>query len=109
MNNNKIIIKTDTGEELTYDIVAMLTSKVGKSYVFFKGNEVDSDGKPIVYGSHFVIEDNKVKLLNEVTDEEFEGIKDIYNSIVHLDDEISSSVSIQLSDNVDQNNDTNMV
>lgn len=37
MNNNKIVIKTDSGEELIYDIVAMVTNKVGsRNYVYFR-------------------------------------------------------------------------
>ena len=43
MNNNKIVIKTDSGEELIYDIVAMVTNKVGsRNYVYFTKKEKDA-------------------------------------------------------------------
>ena len=36
MNNNKLIAKTITGKEITFDIVAMINNDVGdKNMVFF--------------------------------------------------------------------------
>ncbi len=92
--NNKIIVKTDTGEELSYDIVGMVTNKVGsKNYVYFTKNEVDDEGNTIIYGSYFVVENNQVKLINEVSDEDYESIKEVYEILKENDDSSNSGNS----------------
>ena len=40
MDNNKLTFKTDTGEELSFDIVAIVTNRIGtRNIVYFTDNK----------------------------------------------------------------------
>ena len=101
MNNNKVIIKTDTGEELSYDIVAMITNKVGcRNIIYFTNNELDTDGIPIVYGAYYVVENNQVKLINEMSEEDFNDIKELYDLLNKSDEDTNlTNVDSNISSN----------
>ena len=46
---NTLVAKTDTGEEITFDIVAIITNKVGaRNIVYYTENKVDEQGNVIV-------------------------------------------------------------
>ncbi len=102
MNNNKIVIKTDSGEELIYDIVAMVTNKVGsRNYVYFTNKEKDAEGNDIVYGCYFVNENNQIKLINDLSDEDFESIKTVYDII--CEEDATSVKNASSNDNIGNN------
>ncbi len=96
--NNKLVVRTDTGEELTFDVVAMVTNKLGaKNEVFFTDNTVNSEGKTVIYGAYFVIENNQVKIINDLTDEEYENLKESYEVLKNA----SNDTEFEQASNID--------
>ena len=76
MDNNKLTFKTDTGEELIFDIVAIVTNKIGsRNIVYFTDNKVDENGNTLVYPAFFVMDNDQIRINNDMSEEDFDDLK----------------------------------
>ena len=82
MNNNKLIVMTNTGEQLSFDVLARITNRLGsRNIIYFTDNKYDEQGQLIVYASYYLVENDQVKLINEMTEEDFNDLKELYSEL----------------------------
>ena len=87
-SDNMFVAKTVDGEELSFYIIFTITNSLGaKNIVYFTDNKKNEQGLTNVYCKYFVIENNQMKIINEMTDEDFKELSALYNNIISTSDD----------------------
>ncbi len=85
LDNGKIVIKNDKGEELVCDVLFTFDSdETGKSYIAYTDNTTDKAGNTKVYANTYDKTGDDLKLLPLTTDKEWKIIDNILSSVIDM-------------------------
>ena len=85
LDNGKIVIKNDKGEELVCDVLFMFDSdETGKSYIAYTDNTKDEKGNIKVYANTYDKTGEDLKLSQLTTDKEWKIIDNILASVIDM-------------------------
>ena len=91
LDNGKIVIKNDKGEELVCDVLFTFDSdETGKSYIAYTDNTKDEKGNTKVYASIYNPGEENLKLEPIETDKEWKIIETVLNE---LQEEVNKGTS----------------
>ena len=85
LENGKIVIKNDKGEELVCDVLFTFDSdETGKSYIAYTDNTKDEKGNIKVYANTYDKTGEDLKLSQLTTDKEWKIIDNILASVIDM-------------------------
>ena len=85
LDNGKIVIKNDKGEELVCDVLFTFDSdETGKSYIAYTDNTKDEKGNIKVYANTYYKTWEDLKLSQLTTDKEWKIIDNILASVIDM-------------------------
>lgn len=85
LDNGKIVIKNDKGEELVCDVLFTFDSdETGKSYIAYTDNTKDEKGNIKVYANIYDKTGEDLKLSQLTTDKEWKIIDNILASVIDM-------------------------
>ncbi len=85
LDNGKIVIKNDKGEELTCDVLFTFDSdETGKSYIAYTDNTKDSKGNTKVYASTYDKNGDDMQLNPLTSEKEWKIIDNILSSVLDM-------------------------
>ena len=85
LDNGKIVIKNDKGEELVCDVLFTFDSdETGKSYIAYTDNTKDEKGNIKVYANTYDKTGEDLKLSQLTTDKEWKIIDNIRASVIDM-------------------------
>lgn len=85
LDNGKIVIKNDKGEELVCDVLFTFDSdETGKSYIAYTDNTKDEKGNIKVYANTYDKTGEDLKLSQLTTDKEWKIIDNILASVIDM-------------------------
>ena len=85
LDNGKIVIKNDKGEELTCDVLFTFDSdETGKSYIAYTDNTKDSKGITKVYASTYDKNGDDMQLNPLTSEKEWKIIDNILSSVLDM-------------------------
>ena len=85
LDNGKIVIKNDKGEELVCDVLFTFDSdETGKSYIAYTDNTKDEKGNIKVYANTYDKTGDDLKLSQLTTDKEWKIIDNILASVIDM-------------------------
>ena len=85
LDNGKIVIKNDKGEELVCDVLFTFDSdETGKSYIAYTDNTKDEKGNIKVYANTYDKTGEDLKLSQLTTDKEWKIIDNILASLIDM-------------------------
>lgn len=85
LDNGKIVIKNDKGEELVCDVLFTFDSdETGKSYIAYTDNTTDEAGNTKVYANTYDKTGEDLKLTPLTTDKEWKIIDNILSSVIDM-------------------------
>ena len=85
LDNGKIVIKNDKGEELVCDVLFTFDSdETGKSYIAYTDNTKDEKGNIKVYANTYDKTGEDLKLSQLTTDKEWKIIDNILASVIDI-------------------------
>ena len=94
LDNGKIVIKNDKGEELVCDVLFTFDSdETGKSYIAYTDNTKDEKGNIKVYANTYDKTGEDLKLSQLTTDKEWKIIDNILASVIDMVKENSETES----------------
>lgn len=92
LDNGKIVIKNDKGEELVCDVLFTFDSdETGKSYIAYTDNTKDEKGNIKVYANTYDKTGEDLKLSQLTTDKEWKIIDNILASVIDMVEENSET------------------
>ena len=85
LDNGKIVIKNDKGEELVCDVLFTFDSdETNKSYIAYTDNSKDESGNTKVYASTYDKEGEDLSLKPLITEKEWKIIDNILASVLDM-------------------------
>lgn len=85
LDNGKIVIRNDKGEELVCDVLFTFDSdETGKSYIAYTDNTKDEKGNIKVYANTYDKTGEDLKLSQLTTDKEWKIIDNILASVIDM-------------------------
>ena len=85
LDNGKIVIKNDKGEELVCDVLFTFDSdETGKSYIAYTDNTKDEKGNTKVYANTYDKTGEDLKLSQLTNDKEWKIIDNILASVIDM-------------------------
>lgn len=85
LDNGKIVIKNDKGEELVCDVLFTFDSdETGESYIAYTDNTKDEKGNIKVYANTYDKTGEDLKLSQLTTDKEWKIIDNILASVIDM-------------------------
>ena len=85
LDNGKIVIKNDKGEELVCDVLFTFDSdETGKSYIAYTDNTKDEKDNIKVYANTYDKTGEDLKLSQLTTDKEWKIIDNILDSVIDM-------------------------
>ena len=63
--------------------------------VFFTDNKIDEQGNKIIYPSYYTVENGEIKLLTDMTDEDFNHLKDVFEILKYSEDESDLNQNVE--------------
>ena len=85
LDNGKIVIKNDKGEDLVCDVLFTFDSdETGKSYIAYTDNTKDEKGNIKVYANTYDKTGEDLKLSQLTTDKEWKIIDNILASVIDM-------------------------
>lgn len=85
LDNGKIVIKNDKGEELTCDVLFTFDyDETGKSYIAYTDNTKDSKGNTKVYASTYDKNGDDMQLNPLTSEKEWKIIDNILSSVLDM-------------------------